>query len=271
MKSKIFSLFLVVFQIFALSGCLLQHAGPDPKVPQNSHTTVESPASVPGRLVKVEYEELLDSRGTYRHQEYNYDEQGRLISIYAPEDYLPCVSEVPYTWLLYDHANVIEERYEYDAQGRMIRVCGYLPAELTDNPLSYEITLEYDDAGQVIRETLADSSGESTVALEYDGGLVRRVISADGRAAELYYVNDELARVVLPGGEITYSREQGEVLVSTETGVAYADGFTVNISCSGPRAYTEKADYTEDGKLISRSRDYEDDPQNLYYWSYTYS
>ena len=137
--------------------------------------------------------------------------------------------------------------------------------------MRYKITLSYDDSGNVIQESLTDSSGESTVALEYDGGLVHQVASSDGRTAELYYVNDELARVVLPDGEITYSREQGEVLVPTETGVAYADGYTVNISCSGPRAYIEKADYTEDGKLISRSRDYEDDPQNLYYWSYTYS
>ena len=271
MKSKILSLFFSLTLIVTLSGCLLQSAGPDPELPRYSRPAAAAPSTAPGRLINVKYEELLDVRGTFRHQEYSYDERGRLMSIYAPEGYLPCVSEIPYTWLLYDHANVIEERYEYDAQDRLVRVCGYLPAELTDNPLSYEITMEYDDAGQVIRETLADSSGESTVALEYDGGLVRRVISDDGRAAELYYENDELARVVLPDGEITYSRETGEVLVPTESGVAFADGYTVTKVCSGPRAYSEKANYTVDGNLISRTRDYEDDPQNLYYWYYTYS
>ena len=271
MKSKIMSLFFALTLISTLSGCLLQSAGPDQELPQYSRPSAAAPSTTSGRLIKVEYEELLDVRGTYRHQEYSYDGRGRLMSIYAPEGYLPCVSEIPYTWLLYDHADVIEERYEYDAQDRLSRVSGYLPAELTGNALSYEITMEYDAAGHVIQETLTDASGESTVSLEYDGGLVRRVTSSDGRSAELYHENAELVRIVLPDGKITYSRETGEVLVPTESGVAFADGYTVTKVCTGPRAYSEEDDYTADGNLISRARDYEDDPQNLYYWYYTYS
>ncbi len=271
MKTKFLSLILALFLVFILSGCILQSAGPDPELPQYSRLSAAAPLTTTGRLTRVEYEELLDVRGTYRHQEYNYDEQGRLMSIYAPEDYLPCVSEIPYIWLLYNHANVIEERYEYDAQDRLIRVSGYLPAELTDNALSYEITMEYDDTSHVIRESLADASGVSTVTLKYKNGLAHQVICSDGRTVELTYENAELVRIVLPDGEITFSREPGEVLVPTETGVAFADGYTVTISCSGPRAYTEQAAYTADGNLTSRTRDYEDDPQNLYYWYYTYS
>ncbi len=270
MKSKILLLFLSVLLIFTLSGCLLQQAGPDPQVPQYYNAKASAPSPSTGRLIKVEYEELLDTRGTYRHQEYNYDEQGRLVSIYAPDDYLPCVSEIPYTWLLFDHGDVIEERYEYDDEGHLIRVSGYLPEELSDNPQSYEIPLTYDDSGNVIQESLTDSVGECSVSVEYDGSLVRRVISSDGRTAEMYYENDELARIVLPGGELTYSREPGEFQVPTESSVTY-DGYSVNISCTGPRAYTEKADYTEAGKLMLRTRDYADDPQNLYYWHYYYS
>ena len=270
MKSRILTLCILIILIFTLSGCLLQSAGPDPELPQYSRTSA-APSTASGRLIKVEYEELLDVRGTYRHQEYNYDEQGRLMSIYAPEDYLPCVSEIPYSWLLFDHGDVIEERYEYDEQDRLIRVSGYLPAELTDNAMSYQITLEYDDIGHVILESLSDSSGVSTASLEYDGGLVHRVTSSDGRTAELFYENAELVRIVLPDGEITFSREPGEVLVPTESGVTFAEGYTVTISCSGPRVYTEQAAYTADGKLTSRTCDYEDDPQNLYYWFYTYS
>ena len=271
MKCKILLLFLSDLLILTLSGCLLQQAGPDPEVPQSYNATESAPSPSTGRLIKVEYEELLDTRGTYRHQEYNYDEQGRLMSIYAPDDYLPCVSEIPYSWLLFDHGDVIEERYEYDEQDRLIRVSGYLPAELTDNAMSYEITLEYDAAGHVIQESLSDSSGVSTASLEYDSGLVHRVISSDGRTAELFYENAKLVRIVLPDGEITFSREPGEVLVPTESGVTFSEGYTVTISCSGPRVYTEQAAYTADGHLTSRTRDYEDDPQNLYYWFYTYS
>lgn len=271
MKSKILTMFFVVAQILTLSACIFQHAGPDPKVPLSSFTEEPTPTPVLGHLIKAESQQLLDMLGTYRHQEYNYDEQGRLLSIYAPEDYLACVSEIPYTWLLFTHGNVIEEHYEYDERDQLIRVTGYLPAELTDNPLSYDITFSYDASGHVIQETLSDSSGEYFVSLEYDGDHMQRVVSSDGRVAELYYENGNLARTVLPDGEITYSSEPGEILLPTDTGARYIDGYTVTISCSGPRVYTEKADYTEDGKLISRIRNYEDDPQNIYYWNFTYS
>lgn len=271
MKSKILTMLFVVVQILTLSACIFQHAGPDPKVPLPSRVEELTPTLVLGRLIKAESQQLLDMLGTYRHQEYNYDEKGRLISVYAPDDYLPCVSEIPYTWLLFTHSNVIEERYEYDERDMLVRVTGYLPAELTDNRLGYEITLVYDESGHVVQESLSDSSGEYFVSLEYNGDHVQRVVSSDGRVAELYYENGDLVRTVLPDGEITYSREPGEILLPTDTGARYIDGYTVTISCSGPRVYTEKADYTEDGKLISRIRNYEDDPQNVYYWHYTYS
>ena len=71
MKSKILSLFFSLTLIVTLPGCLLQSAGPDPKVPQYYNAKASAPSLSTGRLVKVEYEELLDTRGTYRHQEYN--------------------------------------------------------------------------------------------------------------------------------------------------------------------------------------------------------
>ena len=271
MKSTILSICLIVLQIIALSGCIFQHAGPDPKVPQSYRTPDSVPSNPTGRLIKVESEQLLDARGTHRHQEYNYDERGRLLSIYAPEDYLPCVSDIPYTWLLFTHGDVIEERYEYDDQDRLIRVTGYLPAEMTDDPLSYDITFTYDALGHAKQETLISSSGQSSISLEYDGELVSRVDSSDGRFAELSYENGELVRVVLPDGEITYSREPGDVLQPIESGVKIIDGLIENVTCSGPRTYTEELHYTMDGRLLYRSRDYEDDPQNTYYWFYYYS
>lgn len=270
MKCKFLLLLLIVLLIFTLSGCLLQQAGPDPELPQYYRTSA-APSTASGRLIKVEYEELLNVRGTYRHQEYNYDEQGRLMSIYAPDDYLPCVSEIPYSWLLFDHASVIEERYEYDAKGRLIRVTGYLPKELTDNPISHDITITCDETGHVILEELTSSEGRCSVTLEYDGDLVSRVTSSDGRSAELCYSDGELIRIALPDGEITYSREPGEVLMSNESGVGYVDGIIETVFCYGPRAYTEKAAYNLDGLLLYREREYEDDPQNTCYWHYYYA
>lgn len=262
------ALFLLA-QVFLLSACVFQHAGPDPDLsPPSRSAAFPQP---PGRLIKAESSQWLDLMGTHRHQEYDYDEQGRLLSIYAPEDYLACVSDLPYTWLLYDHADVIEERYEYDEQNRLVWLAGYLPTELTDHPLSYEITFTYDESGHAVQESLTDLSGRSTVSLEYDGDLVRRVVASDGREAELFYENGELCRVMLPGGEIVYTRELGEAMQSIEGGVGFVDGVIVHTSCSGPRAYTEKAEYTMDGKLLYREREYEDDSQNTYYWNYYYS
>lgn len=268
MRAKILAVFLVA-QVFLLSGCVFQHAGPDPEVSPASNSADSS--QPPGRLIKVESSQLLDLWGTHRHQEYDYDEQGRLLSIYAPEDYLACVSDIPYTWLLYVHDDVIEERYEYDDQNRLVRLTGYLPSELTDNPLSYEIALTYDESGRVIQESLSNSTGQYEISLEYDGALVYRVVSSDGREAELTYDNGELSRIVLPDGEIVYTREFGEAMQSVEGGVRFVDGVIVHVSCSGPRTYTEKAEYTMDCKLLYREREYEDDSQNTYYWNYYYS
>ena len=266
MRTRIMAALLVV-QVFLLSGCIFQHAGPDPEVTLASRSAA---FSQPGRLIKVESSQLLDHLGTYRHQDYDYDEQGRLLSIYAPEDYLACVSDIPYTWLLYDHDDVIEERYEYDSQNRLVRLSGYLPTELTDHPLSYEITFDYDESGRVVQESLSDSTGQHEISLEYDGDLVHRVIAADGREAELYYEEGKLCRVVLPDGEIAYTRELGEAMQTIEGGVRFVDGVVEHISCTGPRAYTEKAEYTMDGKLLYRERDY-DNSQNTYYWNYYYT
>lgn len=268
MRAKLLAVFLIV-QVFLLSACVFQHAGPDPEVSPAARSA--SSSQLPGRLIKVESSQLLDLLGTHRHQEYDYDEQGSLLSIYAPEDYLACVSDIPYTWLLYDHDDVIEERYEYDDQNRLVRLTGYLPTELTDQPLSYEIAFAYDESGRVIQESLSDSTGQHEISLEYDGALVYRVISSDAREAELTYDNGELSRIELPDGEIVYTREFGEAMQSIEDGVRFVDGMILRISCTGPRAYTEKAEYTMDGKLLYREREYEDDSQNTYYWHYFYS
>ena len=268
MRAKLLAVFLIV-QVFILSGCIFQHAGPDPEVSPASHSLASS--QPPGRLIKVESSQLLDLLGTHRHQEYDYDELGRLLSIYAPEDYLACVSDNPYTWLLYDHDDVIEEHYEYDEQSRLVRLTGYLPTELTDQPQSYEIAFAYDESDRVIQESLTDSTGQHEISLEYDGALVSRVISSDGREAELTYDNGELSRIILPDGEIVYRRELGEAMQSIEDGVRFVDGVIVHTSCTRPREYTEKAEYTMDGKLLYREREYEDDSQNTYYWNYYYS
>ena len=117
---------------------------------------------------------------------------------------------------------------------------------------------------------MTDSTGQHEISLEYDSDLVSRVISSDGREAELTYDNGELSRIVLPDGEIVYTREFGEAMQSIEDGVRFVDGMILRISCTGPRAYTEKAEYTMDGKLLYRERDY-DNSQNTYYWNYYYT
>ena len=263
-------LYIFLLPILLLSGCLFQETSPDPELPINTSQRSEEMAP---KLYLAEYAERLDLGGTHRSQEYQYDDRGRLISIYAPEDYLACISEIPYIWIFYEQSKAVEERYSYD-EDHLTRITGFGPGETSNNAIVYEIAITYDETGKEVQEILSRAGEIFTANIKYYDGQIKKVETADGRTAEFFYEDGNLSGIAVTtvegDYEYTYSQETGAVLISTDGSVFSETGEITKIRCTGPRSYTERRDYTSDGNLIYRVRDYDDDPQNSYIWNYYY-
>ena len=119
-----------------------------------------------------------------------YDSQGRLISQTSPADQQGQRLVTSYEYeddhlVLIRHPGERQTRYEYDSHGNQTRV--------TD-PTGGEVVRVYNDANQLVRETVAvDHGGDATARVShwvYDGlNRERFAIDAEGTVTETRYIN----------------------------------------------------------------------------------
>lgn len=279
---RVFSTVVIIVLCFTFTACGFRKAGPDP-LPgyPYSEYTIEAPLKGISRLMMTETTFLKDTSQLHTYQYYEYDKQGRLTRIYAPEGYLAYLSDIPRIWDLYEHGEIreVEEDYEYNGE-HLVRIKAYLPTELAQgNNVSYTIEFEYD--GDILRgEILTIKDLEYRITFEYEDSRIVRAISVDGGAVNYSYGQDgqlSMKTIVDAEGNVNselYDYEDTKVLFQGYYGdlnapVTDIDGRELRIiSENGQKPHHEIRQYDLEGRILYLAREYEDDTvrfSNFYY------